>query len=121
MSVIIERMGSGSPPGAGGVARSAGVVARSKFSLTTATTRLLLMSDPLRDPAALLSWEGSLFILTSNWKMTKVSSFLAGDGLIGNFFVHRHVGEYDVLHILQHVRLSHVCKFAILQTHIGYR
>src|SRR5580765_5915886 len=35
----------GSPPGTGGVARSAGVVAKSKSPLTTATTRLLLMSD----------------------------------------------------------------------------
>jgi len=45
------------------VARSAGVVAKSKgFSFYSYHPS----RDPLRDRAALLSWEGSLFTLTSN-------------------------------------------------------
>jgi len=57
----------GSPPGTGGVARSAGVVANSKFPVTIA-----------RDPAALLSEEGSLFTLTSSQTATQFSKTFPG-------------------------------------------
>jgi hypothetical protein len=71
---------AGSPPGTGGVARSAGVVAQSK---SFPSYSYHPSGDLLRDPAALLSWEGSLFILTSNQTTTHFTASVTAQLEVG--------------------------------------
>jgi hypothetical protein len=68
------------PPGTGGVARSAGAVAKFKISPNYSYHP---SRDPLRDPAVLLSQEDSLLILISNWPTTGNTPSI-GAGAAGN-------------------------------------